>query len=345
MSDRTGRFFIVGLPGPLLDRATRRHLEGLRPGGVILFARNLEEPAQIRELLAGIRSLLPEVLVWVDAEGGPVHRLEPVLGEAPAGEELARHRASLARRAGRWIGHGLATLGFDADFAPVVDLDRGVSGNALDRRCLGSEVRPVIARARAFLDGLHRTGIGGCLKHFPGLGAAPADTHHQAARVDLPAKQLRRDLAPFQALAARAGAVMVGHAVYGGWDPQRPATFSQRLLGAVLRERLGFEGLAVADDLEMEALAPWAATVAERAEAAFAAGCDALPVCHHLEEALAAARRLEAPALEARRRQAAARWQEYREHLERLRNRASKRTFRLETVRSRLAETVEAARA
>jgi beta-N-acetylhexosaminidase len=337
-----GSFLIVGIPGPRLDEETRRILAGLRPGGVILFRRNVESVEQVQELTGGLRTLLPETVLWVDGEGGRVDRLKEVLAPAPAGESLAVSPPALARRAGLWIGHGLRALGFDGDFAPVVDLDHGIAGNALDGRCLGGRPRAVIARGRAFLDGLHRAGIGGCLKHFPGLGAAPADTHHRAATIGLSRQELEPELDPFRRLSNEAGAVMVGHALYPSWDRERPASLSPVILEERLRRDLGFEGLAVSDDVEMEGLAPWAATPAERAEAAFAAGCDAVLVCHRLEQAVAAAGRLAVSRLAERREVAEKRWRFYRRHLAHLRYRAPARRFRVATVRRRLGELVEA---
>jgi len=337
---RSGGFLVVGIPGTELDGETRRTLEKLQPGGVILFTRNLETPEQVQALTGELRALVPEAVLWIDAEGGRVDRLKDVLAPAPAGEALAAAPSGVAERAGRWIGHGLRRLGFDADYAPVVDLDHDRTGNALDGRCLGSEPGDVVARARAFLRGLHGSGIGGCIKHFPGLGDAPADTHHRPATIELAGPELERELEPFRRLADEAGTVMVGHALYPAWDAERPASLSPRIVEDVLRRELSFGGLAVADDAEMEGLAPWAATPAERAVAAFEAGCDALLICHRLEEAARTAELLSAPELASRRRESARRWQAHRRHLVRLREGAPKRAFSVATVRCRLGELV-----
>lgn len=340
---RGGRLLAVGLPGPRLDAATERLLARLEPGGVILFGHNVESPEQLAGLTRAVRRLLPEAVLWLDAEGGPVDRLRHLAGPAPAGSALAARPPALARRAGRWVGHALRRFGFDADFAPVVDLDRGHRGNALDGRTLGATARGVTARARAFLEGLHGGGIGGCLKHFPGLGAATADTHLAEAPIALPASELEADLAPFHALAPLAAAVMAGHAVYPALDPRkRPASLSPVLLADLLRGRLGFRGVVVADDLEMEALAAWGG-LAERAEAALAAGCDLLLVCSRLEEARGVAERLERPALAARRAEATERLDAYRRHLQRLRAAAPGRRFGLAALRRRLAAVTLAA--
>lgn len=337
-----GELLVVGLPGPELDEASRRLLEAVRPGGVILFARNLRSAPQLRELVATLRRSLPESLLYLDAEGGRVDRLAGLLGPAPAGAALAAGEPRLARRAGRWVGHSLAHFGFDVDLAPVVDLDRGRRDNALDGRYLGSTPRRVTARARGFLRGLHGAGIGGCVKHFPGLGGAGEDTHHRGSEVLLPAPELELDLLPFAATAPEAGAVMVGHASYPALDSQRrPATLSPPIVEDLLRRRLGFTGLALSDDLEMRALEPWG-DLPERAEAAFSAGCDLLFLCHTLAAAPEIAERLARPALEDRRREALAGLDAYRRHLAALR-RGRRRRYGEATLRHRLARLQAAA--
>ena len=178
---------------------------------------------------------------------------------------------------------------------------------------------PSAARARAFLAGLHGAGAGGCVKHFPGLGGAAEDTHFEGSRVALARDELERDLAPFRALAATAGAVMLAHAAYPAFDPSsRPASLSAAIAGRLLRDDLGFTGVAFSDDLEMHALDRWGG-LPERAEATLAAGCDALLVCSRLAEAPEVAARLASRRLGSRRRQALARLAGYREHLKALR--------------------------
>lgn len=335
-----GELLAVGLPGPELDRGGRRLLETLQPGGVILFARNLRSAPQLRELVAQVRRAAPEALLYLDAEGGRVDRLREILGPAPAGAGLAARAPRLAERAGRWVGHGLAHFGFDVDLAPVVDLDRGRGDNALDGRYLGTTPRAVAARARAFLQGLHGAGVGGCLKHFPGLGGAGEDTHHRGSVVPLAAAELERDLAPFARIAVVAGAVMVAHAAYpaldppAGAEPPRPATLSPPVLQDLLRRRLGFSGPAFSDDLDMHALDPWG-DLPQRAEAAFAAGCDLLFLCQTPEAAPAVAERLARPVLARRRQEAFRRLDAYRRHLAGLRRHRGR--FGEETIRRRLA--------
>ncbi len=333
-----GELLVVGLPGLELDADSAVLLREVRPGGVILFKHNIESAGQLEELVAAVRRTVPGALLYSDSEGGRVDRLAGVVGAAPAAGGLARAPASTAREAGRCVGESLRLFDYDVDFAPVVDLDQGIEGNAMDGRYLGTTPEAVEERAGAFLEGLHAAGVGGCLKHFPGLGASRGDTHFESGRVDRPAAELEADLRPFARLAPSAGMVMVAHAVYPALDREaRPASLSGPIVTDLLRGRLGFDGVAVADDLGMRALEPWG-DLADRAEAALDAGCDLLPVCHDLEEAPAVAERLERRTLRRRVERARARLAGYRRHLGSLRAAATPVSGDLETARSRLAD-------
>ena len=344
-------FVIVGLPGIELERRDAALLAEHRPGGVILFKRNIEEVEQLEELVAAIRRVLPEAIVAIDAEGGRVDRLRDLVGPAPAAGRLARGTPSFAYQTGRWMAMALRLFDVDLDFAPVVDLDRGESDNALDGRYLGRTPAEIVPRAHAFLRGLHAGGVGGCIKHFPGLGGASKDTHFKIATVFLPSVELATDLEPFATLADLAGAVMVSHAIYPAFDAaNRPATLSPAVIGGLLRGRLGFSGLSVSDDLEMKALDEWG-DLAERTETCFAAGCDLLLVCHTLAALPEIAARLDRPSLESRRAEARARLERYRHRLRTLREaqdhihllREAERGVTLDEVRDKLAELGEMA--
>lgn len=335
----------VGIPGPELDRASAALLARFQPGGVILFKRNIQDMEQLHRLISDLRKILPEAVFSIDSEGGRVDRLRDVVGGAPAASLLARHSPSLALQAGQWIALSLRLFDIDMDFAPVVDLNRGEEDNALDGRYLGSTPAGIIPRARAFLRGLHAGGVGGCIKHFPGLGGAETDTHFKVASVYLPAAALQADLEPFDALARLSGAVMVGHAIYPAYDTHRPATLSPDIIGGLLRGRLGFDGLSLSDDMEMKALDDWG-DLAERSEAAFAAGCDVLLLCHTLEALPDVVARLEAPELESRLADANRRLEVYRHRLGTLRQareyvlhmKESSRGERLENIKLALEQ-------
>lgn len=338
--DKAGDLLIVGVAGKELAAEEEALLREVRPGGVILFTRNVEAPEQVSALVAAIRRAAPDALLYSDSEGGRVDRLAGLVGPAPAGGVLARAEPDLARRAGRAVGEALRLFGFDVDFAPVVDLDHGFEANALDGRYLGRAPEAVIPRARAFLEGLHAAGAGGCLKHFPGLGPSRGDTHFETGLVEAEAGELERDLEPFARLGELAGSVMVAHAVYPALDPERrPASLSAPVARDLLRGRLGFRGVAVSDDLEMQALDPWG-DLPERAEAALAAGCDLLPVCHTLEAVPEIVRHLARPELAERVAEARGRLAAYRRKLQAL-DPGTPPDF--DTVRARLAEVAEEA--
>jgi len=349
---RANELIFAGVPGPDLDKASAALLEQHQPGGVVLLGWNFKTLEQLAELTTAIRRILPEVILCIDAEGGRVDRLRDVVGPAPAASLLGRRPASLAYQAGHWIAQAMRLFDFDLDFAPVVDLDRGATDNALDGRYFGATPEQVIPRARAFLRGLHAGGAGGCLKHFPGLGGAGQDTHHQGSAVYLPSDELRVDLAPFATLAGHAGAVMIGHAAYPAYDSSmRPATMSPEILGGLLRGRLGFTGLSISDDLDMKALASWG-EMPDRAAQAFASGCDVLLVCHRLEDVPEVIERLEHPSLDERREEALERLDVYRQRLRTLRAArdhvnlmdAAGGGDRLEIVQDALAEILKSAK-
>ena len=311
---RGAKLLIVGFEGLELTAEERRILRRLQPGGLILFQRNIASAEQLHALVAELRALCGDALFYVDSEGGRVDRLREVAGRAPSGAALARARPAAAERAGHWVGQALRHFGFDVDLAPVVDLDRGEKNNALDGRYLGATPRAVAARGAAFLRGLHSADVAGCLKHFPGLGAARMDTHLQGAPIELSTGELERDLAPFAALCGQARMVMASHASYPALDPEgRPATLSQAISTVVLRRRLGFRGVLVSDDLEMGALGVWG-DLPQRTAAALAAGCDLLPVCRHLAACPEVAAALGKPALRERREEAMSRVERFRRH-------------------------------
>lgn len=316
---RGADLLMVGIPGRSLDGETRDKLAELSPGALLVRPENVDDDVEdFVELINELHELLPDALFAVDAEGGRVDSLAAVTGGAPAPSQLAAGSPSLAFETGRWLGHAVAIFDIELALGPVVDLDRGEENNALDGRYLGPDPEAVIARARAFLRGLHTAGVGGCLKHFPGLGGATDDTQLMGSTVYLPKKELERDLVPFRELAEVAGAVMVGHANYPAYDRDGlPATLSPKLLDDLLRGELGFAGVVISDDLAMKALESWG-DMPERAAAACAAGCDLMIVCHDLDAAAASAERLGADDLAERREVAGARLAGLREDLKSL---------------------------
>ncbi|MGE5277041.1 MAG: glycoside hydrolase family 3 N-terminal domain-containing protein [Acidobacteriota bacterium] len=329
----TVRPFCVGIAGPALTPAERAILDRFPPFGVILFRRNIQSAPQTAALTAEIRSR--GALAFVDQEGGPVDRFRDLLGPSISLREAAER--GVARRAGELAGEACSRLGFSVDLAPVVD--RGIADAAarvLGDRCASADPTRIGRAAGEFLSGLHSRGIGGCVKHFPGLGRATRDTHRELPRIPADRAQARLDLDPFRATMPRARAVMVSHAA--GPDGV-PASLSPAATRRMLRGRLGFDGAAFSDDLEMGALSSFG-DLPRRCVLASRAGCDLLFVCSRIEEYPDCAVAVERKVPARRRAEAASRLEAYARHLRRIGRAASRprTTPRLISAIARLRE-------
>lgn len=280
---------MLDLEGPTLDAAEARLLRDPAVGGVILFACNVESAAQVSRLCAAIRRQRPDLLIAVDQEGGRVQRLRQGVTRLPPmarlGERFAaapEEGTALARDTGWLLGMEMAACGLDVTFAPVLDVDIGLS-SVIGDRSFGSDPEHVAVLGEAFVLGLHEAGMAAVGKHFPGHGGVAADSHRELPVDERPLAELKaRDLVPFARLAGKLDGVMPAHVIYSAFD-QRPAGFSPSWLG-MLRESLGFKGCIFSDDLSM-AGAREAGDPAARAEAALKAGCDTLVVCNDREAA------------------------------------------------------------
>lgn len=291
MKNNAGQHLCIGLPGGELTPATRRLLKTVQPGGICLFARNVDSAGQLRALIQSLREALPvRPLIAIDQECRRVNRLREIVGELPALADIKT--ASAAQAFGQTIGRTLCDLGIDLDFAPVLDLelfDASVD-NALRDRCWGRTAGEVVRFAGAFITGLESAGVAACPKHFPGLGAALQDSHEQLPTITRQRDQLlAEDVRPFAELVPRLSALMVGHGHYVAFDgPQpKPASLSPVIVGELLRRQLGFTGLVVTDDMEMGAIAK-AGDFAGAVTGAIQAGADMVLVCHTPEKILAA---------------------------------------------------------
>jgi beta-N-acetylhexosaminidase len=255
------------------DWVLRRAAQGL--GGVILFARNVETPTQVGDLTAELHAARPEMLIAIDEEGGDVTRLEARVGSSYPGN-LALGIAddpSLTREVAAAIGCELAALGIDLNLAPVADVSTNPMNPIIGVRSFGSDAGAVARHTAAYVDGMQEAGVAACAKHFPGHGDTSIDSH-----LELPVvgeDPHARALGPFaSAIASDVQAVMSAHVVAPSID-QAPATLSRRVMTGVLRDELGFRGLAVTDGLEMHGVSQGLG-VAEGAVRAMIAGCDAL---------------------------------------------------------------------
>ncbi|HEV2022445.1 MAG TPA: glycoside hydrolase family 3 N-terminal domain-containing protein, partial [Terriglobales bacterium] len=246
----------------------------------------IAEPLQTWELLRDCQSAVSTPLFrCVDLEGGMVDRLKAVLAPAPAAATVAATGdRKLFRRQGRLIGDEVRALGFNTDFAPVLDLGFLASRSVLGTRTASDDPKKVTLYAREFLRGLREARVLGCGKHFPGLGEAALDTHHELPAVDKSWPRLwAEDLYPYRALKREMTFVMVAHAAYPAVTRDRtPASISRKWIAEILRKKIGYKGLVVSDDLEMGGVL--AATPIEQAAVeTLRAGADLFLVCHSEE--------------------------------------------------------------
>jgi beta-N-acetylhexosaminidase len=259
------------------DWVRRRVGEGL--GGVLLFARNVVGPSQLASLSAALRAERPTVLVAMDEEGGDVTRLEAAAGSSYPGNLALGVAAdpALTRAVGAAIGADLAAAGINLDTAPVADLNADPRNPVVGVRSFGADPAQVAAHTAAMVEGLQGQGVAACAKHFPGHGGTAVDSHEAVPTVADDADSLAAALLPFRAaIAAGTRCVMTAHIVVPAWDAV-PATLSRRILTGLLREELGFDGLAITDGLEMAAVRGTVG-LASGAVRAVAAGADLLCV-------------------------------------------------------------------
>src|SRR2546422_2871882 len=256
LEDKVGQLFWIGFHGIALDPPLRSLLERVRPGGLILFARNIENARQVRALndaLSGSLRIPP--FIALDQEGGRVNRLKPILGPIPPNLALARGKAA-TRAVGRQAGataRALRSLGFSVNLAPVLDLSGPGAANGIGDRAFGEDPATVCRLARVFLETHLRSGVIPVGKHFPGLGSAGADTHLTLPVISKSRARLtREDLVPYRRLNRHLPVVMAGHASYPALqDRPGPATLSRAVIEGLLRRRLGYRGMILTDDLEM----------------------------------------------------------------------------------------------
>ncbi len=271
---------IFGIAGTVLSADERAFFRESDPAGYILFGRNIENRPQLRALTDSLREIhgRDRLFICIDQEGGRVARMRPPEWLAfPPGEvfdrlyDLAPASAIEAARVNaEALGLDLAEVGISVDCLPLLDVRQPGAHDVIGDRALGSEPLRVAALGRAVLDGLARAGVGGTVKHIPGHGRATVDSHKELPVVTASEAELERDMAPFKSL-ADAAIAMTAHIRYTAWDAENPATQSPFVIGEIIRGRIGFGGLLLSDDLDMEALD---GTVPDRAAKAIAAGCD-----------------------------------------------------------------------
>lgn len=271
---------MLDVEGTTVTAEERERLRHPATGGVILFRRNYASPAQITELVATLRTTRPELLVAVDHEGGRVQRFRDGFTRLPpAARYSALNDPDWVEKAGWLMAAELRAIDVDFSFAPVLDVESGIS-QVIGDRAFGTEPETVTRLAAAFVRGMQRAGMAAVGKHFPGHGGVAEDSH-LALPVDLRSlnELEQRDLKPFRALlAAGLEGIMPAHVIYERIDP-RPAGFSPYWIQTVLRGQYGYRGVIFSDDLSM-AGAAYAGGPVDRARLALEAGCDMVLVCN-----------------------------------------------------------------
>lgn len=292
-----GSQFVIGLPGPFLDPTTRSMLKTVRPGGVILFARNLKSPEQIADFIQELRAMLGhDLLLCIDHEGGRVNRLSEFTGIIPSAQQLSiLNNPLLAMEHGKWCGKILRILGFNFNLAPVLDLLlKPNTDNSVPDRCWGRTAEQVTTLAGAFLHGLQKERVLGCGKHFPGYGGVDKDPHLFLPRIERTARELYQvDMAPYARLthpkmirrafnpSQQLHAIMISHAHTVAFDGKKPAPalLSRFIVQKIIRQKYKFKGVIISDDLEMGAIIK-TMPVETAAIKTLANGVDLPLICH-----------------------------------------------------------------
>jgi beta-N-acetylhexosaminidase len=278
-----GQLLIGSLPARTLTPELRSLAREFGLGGVIFFSRNIEAPEQVAELSVDVQTMAAGSPLWVsvDQEGGRVARLKSPFTEWPPMATLGRSGdPALAVRFAEALAAELRAVGVTLDYAPVLDIHTNPNNPIIGDRALAADAEQVARLGAAIVRALQANGVAACGKHFPGHGDTSVDSHLELPLVEHPPDRIRRvECVPFRAaIEAGVAFIMTAHVLVPSFDETRPATLSPKIVRALLREELDYDGVILSDDLEMKAIAAtW--PVPEAAVQAVAAGCDALLVC------------------------------------------------------------------
>ncbi|MBA5636994.1 beta-N-acetylhexosaminidase [Duganella sp. LX20W] len=270
-----GQLIMIRFPGPVLDAATARFIQANGIRAVCLFRGNMTDSRQLAALTAELRALMgPESLIAIDQEGGAVVRSTWVPAPPAAMGLGAADDTSLAERTGAAVARAVKALGFNWNFAPVLDLNNNPHNPVIAERSFGAEPQRAAELGMAWMAGSHSEGVACCVKHFPGHGDTHVDSHRDLPTVDKPLAELEQfEFAPFRQAASHAPAMMTAHIVYPALDPDYPATMSRRILHQLLREEWNYQGVIITDGMDMHAIAGRYG-VGKAAVRALAAGAD-----------------------------------------------------------------------
>ena len=286
-----GQLLIIGFDGAAMTPRLSSLLTRLQPAGVILFARNIKSPEQTWRLLRECQKCVATPLfTCIDLEGGTVDRFRDALGAAPSPADVYETGdRKLFHRHGQMIGENCRCMGFNVDFAPVLDLALEASHSVMGTRAVSANPSEASLYAREFLAGLREAKVLGCGKHFPGLGEGRLDSHHELPVIEKTLKQLwAEDLVPYRTLRLQLPFVMISHAAYPQvTDSRTPASLSKTWISDILRKRIGYRNLIVSDDLEMGGVLS-AASIGEATAEFIRSGGDLGLICHREDRILQA---------------------------------------------------------
>lgn len=289
-----GQLFLIGIKGKEVDDETLRVLRVIKPGFVILFARNVETPAQVLSLVKQVRSVLNEDVVFaVDQEGGIVTRFRDGFAVSPGAMAIAATQdVENAYRVARVLAREMRTVGVSWNLAPVVDINDNPNNPGIGVRSFSDKPDVVAQFALRFYEGLRDENVAACAKHFPGKGSVSLDAHLEMPTLEKSLDQLESwEFVPFKTLIEKGiDSIMPSHVYLPKVQSvEEPATVSREIVTKILRERLNYDGIAVADDLLMGGIIK-NMTVEEAVVRSFAAGMDVLTVCHEPEAQMSAKR-------------------------------------------------------
>jgi beta-N-acetylhexosaminidase len=278
---------MMGIPGPIMDEDTKALIRNYNPAGVILFSRNIEDPIQVAKLCQDLQTVAMKyhgipLFIAVDQEGGRVARLKEPFKVFPGNEAIGKDSDPIgkAKEFGKITATEMKLVGLNMNFAPVVDVRRSEPEKHLIGRTFSEDHKTVAILGMAVIKALQENGIMAVAKHFPGLGMAGIDPHLHLPVIKTGKKDIKKiNLPPFKsAITAKVAGIMTSHALYPALDPENPATLSHAILNNLLREKLGYKGLIITDDLEMGAITG-KQDVAQGALNSFCAGADILLIC------------------------------------------------------------------
>lgn len=283
LEEKIGQLVMVGFPGLEPPEYILNWLAEGRIGGVILFARNVESPAQLARLTQACHNAARHpILISIDQEGGTVSRLREVFTESPGAMALgAAHSEAIAENMAYVLGKELRALGINWNYAPVLDVTHDTQNPSVGTRSISDDKALVSRIGSAQIRGYQKAGVAATGKHFPGLGNTPVDTHLAMARISSSVEELwDDDLIPFRdAITAGVASMMITHVTFDALDPERPGTLSPAVVQHFLRERMGFNGVVATDCLEMKAITDHYSS-AESAILSIMAGGDIALVSH-----------------------------------------------------------------